>query len=108
MIEVPVPRKDGRGNCKRLDHNWRACECWRDQDAVAHPENYAPKLAPGDRCRSIRHPELTGTVKHYEYHERGWLSPLPYRIGWDDSSRACDVLGWLFVYASDHGVEAIA
>lgn len=106
LVDVPVRRKDGNGYLKRPARTWRGCHCWRDQNAVAHPENYAPKLNPGDRCRSIRHPELTGTIKHYEHHERGWLSPMPYCVGWDDSSRACALLGWLFVYASDASVEA--
>ena len=84
----------------------RPCHCWRSPEAITDPAKFAPKLSPGDRVRSIQHPELTGVIKHYEYHERGWLSPIPYCIGWDDSARACAVLGWLFVYASDAGVEA--
>ena len=62
-------------------------------------------LPEGARVRSIRHPELTGRIKHYEWNAPGVLSPIPYCIGWDDSARACEVLGWLFVYAGPDGVE---
>jgi hypothetical protein len=106
-IEVPVPRKDGLGNCKRLAHKFRPCHCWRDKDAVAHPENYVPKLKPGDHCRSIQHPEIEGVVVKYEYHDRGWLSPIPYLISWDHPDWAYGALGMLGAYASDRGVEAI-
>ncbi len=66
-----------------------------------------PLLAPGQRVRHRTHPELTGYVKHYEYHESGKLSPIPYCIGWDDSHAAAQALGWFFVYAGDESVEAM-
>jgi hypothetical protein len=65
------------------------------------------RLTIGQRCRSKQHPELTGRVKAYEWNKPGVLSPIPYCIEWDDSSRAAGLLGWFFVYASDDGVEAI-
>ena len=61
-------------------------------------------LVEGTRVRSIEHPELTGVIKHWEWNKPGVLSPIPYCIGWDDSSRACELLGFLFVYASDFSV----
>ena len=71
-------------------------------------------LPEGTRVRSRQHPELTGYIKHYEWNKafrRGddanVLSSVPYCIGWDDSARAADLLGWFFVYASDDGVEPV-
>jgi hypothetical protein len=59
----------------------------------------------GTRIRSIQHPELTGKIKGLEWTRPGELSPLPYLIGWDNSSRAADVLGMFFVYGSPDSVE---
>ena len=64
-------------------------------------------LAPGQRVRSRRHPELTGRVKCLEWNAPGVLSAVPYNVSWDDPNRACDVLGWFFIYASDAGIEAL-
>ena len=64
-------------------------------------------LPVGTRIRSKQHPELTGYVKAHEYHESGAISPIPYLIGWDDSEAASRTLGWLFVYASESGIEPL-
>lgn len=64
-------------------------------------------LKPGDRVRHRQHPDLTGTVKCYEWNEPGILSGIPYNILWDDGARAADTLGWLFIYATDHSLDAI-
>ena len=66
-----------------------------------------PLLAEGTRIRHKRAPYLTGYIKHYEYLIGGGISAIPYCIGWDDSARAHEVLGFLFVYASDEGIESI-
>ena len=74
--------------------------------AVAVAGGYPPpKLAEGTRVRHREHPELTGVIKHYEWNAPGVLSAIPYCIGWDDSALACERLGFLFVYATDDGVE---
>ena len=67
----------------------------------------AEVLPEGTRIRSKLVPELTGVIKHWEYNRPGVLSPIPYCIGWDDSSRAHEALGFLFVYASDDSVEPV-
>lgn len=69
----------------------------------------AQLLPVGTRIRSVKHPELTGYIKDLEWTDprKGLISPIPYLIGWDDSSRACDVLGWLFVYSGPDSVERI-
>lgn len=64
-------------------------------------------VSVGTRIRSIQHPDLTGVIKGLEWTGAGQLSPLPYLIGWDDSSRAADVLGWFFVYGSPDSVEPL-
>jgi hypothetical protein len=65
-------------------------------------------LAPGARVRHRRHPELTGRIKCHEWNERGVLSSIPYNVAWDDNSRACDLLGWFYIYAADTTVEVVA
>jgi hypothetical protein len=66
------------------------------------------KLLPvGTRIRHVRHPELTGRIKALEWTRPGELSPIPYLIGWDDSGRASDALGWFFVYSGPESVERI-
>lgn len=64
-------------------------------------------LSPGDRVRHRRHPELTGTVKCYEWNRPGVLSGIPYNIAWDNNGLAHDVLGMFSIYASDGGVELL-
>lgn len=65
-----------------------------------------PMIEPGTRVRSRQRPELTGLMDRWEYHESGRVSGIPYHVIWDDSTEACRLLGWLFVYASDAGIEA--
>lgn len=67
----------------------------------------AALLPSGTRIRSVRHPELTGYIKGYEFTRSGMISPIPYCIGWDDSPRAAKELGMLFVYATVDSIEAV-
>lgn len=69
----------------------------------------AKLLPPGTRIRHVRHPELTGHIRAWEWTDRskGLISPIPYLIGWDNDGRACDVLGWFFVYSGPESVEPI-
>jgi hypothetical protein len=64
-------------------------------------------LPIGARIRSVRRPHLTGRIEGYEWNAPGVLSAIPYRIAWDDSSRACDELGWFWFYAIPEGIEAL-
>jgi len=69
-------------------------------------QEFLKRLLPeGTRIRSTTCPELTGIIKHYEWNDHGILSPIPYCIEWDDSARACEKLGWFFVYAGIDGIE---
>lgn len=63
-------------------------------------------LPVGTRIRHRNH-GLTGTIKAHEWNniQNRIISPIPYLIGWDDSERAADLLGWFFVYASNESVE---
>ena len=65
-------------------------------------------VPPGTPVRHSQHPELTGRIKTWEWKEPGVLSAIPYSIAWDDSRRAADVLGWMFVYATPDSVEPIS
>lgn len=81
---------------------------WRDHCPEHGREAIMTKLLPpGTRVRSVSHPELTGTIKGHEWTRPHEISPIPYCIGWDDSSAASKTLGMLFVYATIEGVEAI-
>lgn len=63
-------------------------------------------LPEGTRIFHKRLPELTGYIKAHEWTSTGVLSGIPYLIGWDDSARAHDLLGWFFVYAGNESVAA--
>lgn len=80
-------------------------ETWPDK--ITGERQWLEVLPVGTRIRSVQHPELTGYVKAHEYHESGYLSPIPYLISWDDSELASKTLGWVFVYASPGAIEAI-
>jgi len=62
-------------------------------------------LPIGTRIRSKSHPELLGTIRQYEYHENGKLSPIPYCISWDNTDKAYRLLGWMFIYSDPDNVE---
>ena len=62
-------------------------------------------LPVGTPVRHKRYPELIGKIVHYEYHESGKISPLPYCVHWNDSRRASELLGWFFVYPSRDEIE---
>jgi hypothetical protein len=81
---------------------------WR-RECPQHGEDATKRqLVPvGTRIRHRRHPELTGYIKGLEWTRPGELSPVPYLIGWDDSGRACDLLGWFFVYSHPDSVERL-
>lgn len=64
-------------------------------------------LNPGTPIRSKSHPELTGRIKCWEYRDRETLSMIPYNVAWDDESRAHDLLGWLWIYASPESIEPL-
>lgn len=64
-------------------------------------------LPVGTIVRHKKHLELTGKIVHYEYHESGKLSPLPYCVHWDDSALAAKLLGWFFVYPSKSEIEEV-
>jgi len=74
---------------------------------VVHSDGSSALLQPGTRVRHRRHPELTGHVSRIERQRDGNPSSIPYRMSWDDDGRACDLLGWFYIYATDHGIEAI-
>ena len=63
-------------------------------------------LPIGTRVADSENPALTGTIRRYEYHESGRISPLPYNIQWDDCDLAYRVRGFMFIYAGP-GIEAV-
>jgi hypothetical protein len=64
-------------------------------------------LPPGTRVRHKEHPELTGELVCWEYHESGLVSAIPYKVYWDDQARANAMLGILSIYQLDSQVEAV-
>lgn len=77
----------------------------RESDLLKYADTC--ELEIHQRVRSRRHPELTGTIKCFEWNEPGVLSGIPYNVAWDDSSRAFDVLGMFALYQTDKTIEAI-
>lgn len=43
-------------------------------------------------------PKLVGTIMGHEFHEGGKVSPLPYKVYWDDWDLARKVIGFMIVY----------
>jgi len=64
-------------------------------------------LPVGTKVRHKRHPELIGEIVHYEYHESGKLSPLPYCVHWIDGKRAHILLGWFSIYPARDELEEV-
>lgn len=64
-------------------------------------------LPRGTRIRAADDHALTGRIVRWEYHESGTVSPLCYRVEWDDHDRARETRGILAIYATDAGVEPI-
>lgn len=64
-------------------------------------------LPIGTPVRLKRDPRVIGRIRAHEYHESGFLSPIPYSVEWDDPDLAREVRGWLFTYATDDQVEPI-
>jgi hypothetical protein len=63
-------------------------------------------LPVNTRVRHKTHPELTGRIVAHEYHESGYISPLPYKIYWDQGN-ASEILGFFFIYPSIDSIEKI-
>lgn len=75
--------------------------------SVAGGEEPIIPLAIGTRVRARRHPELTGRISGYEWNKPGVLSAIPYRIDWDSSDRAYDILGWFYYWATPRAIEVV-
>lgn len=91
--------------CRKHDDGSRT---WK-RHCPDHGEAYvlANLLPRGARVRHVRYPDLTGTIKAHEWTDREHISPIPYNVAWDDNSRACDVLGWMFIYACVEDLERL-
>lgn len=74
---------------------------------VVHSDGTDALLEPGTRVRHRRHPGLVGRIKCVERKTNGEPSGIPYNVRWDNDGRACDVLGWFYIYATDFGIEAV-
>lgn len=61
----------------------------------------------GTKVRHKRYPELIGIIAHYEYHESGKISPLPYCVHWNNYQLAGEKLGWFFAYPSKDDVGEV-
>lgn len=62
-------------------------------------------LPVGTRVQHKRHPELIGTIKRWEYHESGKVSPIPYLVEWDNFGMAQNTLGALSFYQGPEAVQ---
>ena len=63
------------------------------------------KLLPmGARIRHKAYPELTGRILNFEFNHMGKLSPLPYRVVWDDILRARKLIGRMNEYQSIYSI----
>lgn len=98
-----------------VDTHSELCDCGAVRSAAAPVPDFDTELlkyaktchlAPGQRVRSRRHPELTGRVKCFEWNAPGVLSAIPYNVEWDDNDRAFEALGMFWIYASDETIEA--
>lgn len=59
----------------------------------------------GTRVKLKKHPQVSGQIVGYEYANGDKISPLPYKVYWDDYSLACDVLGWFAIYPTMSEIE---
>lgn len=57
-------------------------------------------LPIGTPVRLKSDPRVIGRIRAHEYHESGFLSPIPYSVEWDNSDLAFAVRGWFFTYAT--------
>ena len=66
-------------------------------------------LPVGTRVRHKKHPELVGQIVAYEYCDDGTVtkkvSPLPYKVYWDNSDLAHDLIGWFAIYPCMSEIE---
>lgn len=76
-------------------------------NTASDPVREVDVLPVGTPVRLKRDPRVTGRIRAHEYHESGFLSPIPYSIEWDDPDLAYAVRGWLFTYAMDDQIEQI-
>ena len=64
------------------------------------------KLLPvGTRVIHFKHDHLRGKIACHEYHEGGGISPLPYKVYWDDNKEAARLLGFMFLYPPQGAVS---
>lgn len=63
-------------------------------------------LPVGTRVQYKGHPELTGEIICYEYHEGGKVSPVPYKVYWDNHDLAHKVIGFFSIYPHPDKVES--
>jgi hypothetical protein len=64
-------------------------------------------IPPGTRVRHIKHPELTGAIKCWEYHQSGKVSVIPYKVYWDDPVWAATILGCMSIYQHEGSIEVV-
>lgn len=64
-------------------------------------------LPIGTRVRDVRHPEIVGRIRGYEWKSPGSLSLIPYNVEWDDDRRAHETLGWMWIYATPGQIEEV-
>lgn len=95
-----------RGAVGLLEVHADGTRTWRDS-AYTEAALAGVGLAPGERVRHCRHPDLVGTVAGFEYQSDGRLSVSPLRVYWDDGGRASDLLGWFFIYPDPDSVEPL-
>lgn len=65
-------------------------------------------LPVGTRVCHTKNRRLTGTIVAWEYHESGSVSPLPYKVYWDDSQLAHKVIGFMSIYPMRSEVQPIS
>lgn len=63
---------------------------------------------PKTRVRHKKHPVLVGRIQNLEYSEPGKLSPLPYKVYWDDDAKAAQLLGNFWLYPPHEFLEEVA
>lgn len=55
-------------------------------------------LPVGTMVRHKDNPKLIGKIVGWEYHESGKVSPLPYKVYWDNWALARQIMGWFGIY----------
>ena len=62
-------------------------------------------LPVGTRVRHKKHRNLKGKIVAHEYHEGGKISPLPYKVYWDNGDLAARLIGFMSIYPTVGSVE---